>query len=399
MILEGNFVFKEKVGRQQVAVSYDNKVKCWIISKIAPTIGPPDWKFPDQTLIFPSFIDLHVHARQDPTGIESYKEDYFTCVKAALNGGVTAFMDMPNNPQAPPINEESYYQKLQLAERVTAKFGIPIILYAGIIEGSSPLKKFEVPYKIFFHNYKNIEQLEKSLQKYANYQHAVSFHAEDGAEVEIAIALSQKYGLKCTICHLSTAEGLQICRKKRAEGVEIKIEITPHHLLFYNDNNTLDKYLTVKPKIGSKQDQIALLEALKAGEIDFLATDHAPHTSEEKQGPYPLSGVPHLDTYGLVVAKLIKELGVSVLTINKVAAHAPGKVFNYYLKKFYPHYPSLGEIKVGYLASFTAIDFEQTTKVTKDILFTKVKHSPFEGYTFPAKILKLGPHWNGVNYD
>jgi len=360
----------------------------------------PDHQFDDNHLIFPGFIDVHVHAREDKSGTHVHKEDFVTVSQAALNGGVIAVADMPNNPIS-PINDESYRRKKTLTEKAS----IPILLYAGIGPNTSPLL-VNVPYKAFMGPsvgdlfFSSFSELEKAIARYQD--QVVSFHCEDPnilernkhlllheerrpaeAEIEavkLAIELTRRYNLETKICHLSTAEGIKLCGEAKEDGLNLTVEVSPHHLYFdqsmLNDDNR--KFLQVNPPVRTSRDRLALLEALKKGEIDYIATDHAPHTLTEKQTG--ISGMPHLDTYGLFVAWLIKEQGVKPEIIARVCSYNPGLFMNRFLgTKF-------GKIEAGYEAKFTVIDFSKNTLVNKSYLKTKCAWSPFEKVTFPGRV-------------
>src|SRR5690606_35024834 len=137
-----------------------------------------------------------------------------------------------------------------------------------------------------------------------------------------------------------------------------------------------------------------LLEALKKGEIDFLATDHAPHTEEEKAKG--TSGLTGLDTFGAFVTWLILEENVDPRLIAKMTAENPGAFFNEFLpsfKKISHEYMALGKglgfLAPGYRANFTVLNLKKKILITKDQLKTKVKHSPFLGVTFPGQVEAL----------
>jgi len=127
---------------------------------------------------------------------------------------------------------------------------------------------------------------------------------------------------------------------------------------------------------------MALIEALRRGEVDYLATDHAPHTREEKiKG---ISGVPHLDTYGVFTTWLMKTCGFLPEDIARVAAYNPGVFVNQFLPKSYGK--GFGRIAEGYVGSLTIIDPNLKTVITRDILKTKCAWSPFEGMKFPGRV-------------
>lgn len=392
--LEGNIVNTEKVFRGRIEIEENG-----IINKIGAPTGDADFIFKDE-LIFPGFIDIHVHAREDMSHLQDYKEDFRTVGEAAINGGVVAIAEMPNNP-IPPIDDESYKNKKEL----TKKCGVEVVLYAGIGPNTKPLSK-NVPYKVFmgpsvgelFFNSK--EELENVIKSYEGEN--VSFHCEDPeilkenknkithelqrpAEAEIsaidfALTLIEKYKLIGKICHCSTREGIEKIKKAKANKIDIVAEVSPHHLYYdsgiLNDNNR--KWMQMNPPLRDIEDRKYLIESLKDGTIDFLATDHAPHTKEEKlKGT---SGTPQLDTYGLIAGWLMDKHGFTPLDIARVCSENPGRFLNQFTSQKY------GKIKEGYVGSLTVIDMDRPITVNPDMLRTKCKWSTYEGIIFPGSV-------------
>jgi dihydroorotase len=395
LTIEGNIVNMNKVFRGRIEINQSG-----IIDKIGEPTGDADFIFKDE-LIFPGFIDLHVHAREDVGHNQDYKEDFTTAGEAAINGGVVALAEMPNNP-VPPVDNASYEAKNNLAE----KSSVPILLYAGIGTKTNPLSK-KVPYKVFMGQsigdlfFSSRAELETVLEKYRGQE--VSFHCEDpeviektnGAlthenrrpkeaeisAVDFALELIAKYNLQGKICHCSTIEGINKIIEAKQHGIKVTVEVTPHHLYF--DETMLGKNrkkFQVNPPIRlTKENRLALIAFLKEGKIDYLATDHAPHTQEEKEKG--ISGLPHLDTYGSFTTWLMKEHNFTPQEIMRVCSQNTGDFMNKFLPDQY------GKIEKGYMGSLTVIDMNKSTIITKENLKTKCGWSPFEGITFPGSVV------------
>jgi dihydroorotase len=374
-----------------------------LITKVSKAEGRSDLNT-EGCIIFAGFGDLHVHAREDVSGRELYKEDFATASAAAIHGGVTHFADMPNNPVA-PIDDASYAAK----EKLTQSAPVHITLYGGIGPGTRPLAR-SVPYKAFMGPsvgelfFSSPEQLEETIERYRGCN--VSFHCEDPlildasrgaathearrpADAEIsatkfALYLIERYGLRGKLCHFSTGEGLKDVITAKSRGVNVTCEVTPHHLFFddtmLNDENRL--WLQMNPPLRGREDRLAMIEALRTGEIDYLATDHAPHSLEEKRKG--TSGVPHLDTYGAFATWLMTEHHFTSQQIARVCAANPGRFVQPYLPTDYGK--GLGRIEEGYVGSLTVLDLRTPYKVTRDSLKTKCGWSPFEGFTFPGSV-------------
>jgi len=140
--------------------------------------------------------------------------------------------------------------------------------------------------------------------------------------------------------------------------------------------------LQMNPPLRGREDRLAMIEALRAGEIDYLATDHAPHSLEEKgKGT---SGVPHLDTYGAFATWLMAEHGFTAKQIARVCGANPGRFVQPYLPKDYGK--GFGRAEAGYVGSLTVLDLKTPYLVKRDSLKTKCGWSPFEGVTFPGRV-------------
>ena len=373
------------------------------IAEVGANLGAPDVQFGDDCLVLAGMGDIHIHARDDVSEQETYKEDFRTAAAAALHGGVVHVADMPNNPAA-PIDDDSYRAKqAHLARR---NVPIQVTLYAGIGPGTRPLS-FDVPYKAYMGPsvgelfFTSLEELDRTLAHYRG--RAVSFHCEDPVLLEVhrneptherrrpaacevsatrfALAMIEKYDLAGKLCHYSVREGLPLIRAAKAKGLRVTCEVTPHHLYF--DQSDIDDAnrgrMQMNPPLRSRDDRLAMLDALCDGTLDYLATDHAPHTIEENaQG---ISGQPHLDTYGPFVTWLIKEQGVAPERIAAVCAANPGAFVNPYTapRRF-------GRIEPGYVASLTVLNLNRPTTIRREDLKTKCGWSPFEGVTFPGSV-------------
>jgi dihydroorotase len=392
--IEGTIVQTNSVKRGRIEID----TVTGLITKIDEPSGIADIVLKEE-LIFPGFIDLHVHAREDMSHTQEYKENFKTAGEAAINGGVVAYAEMPNNP-VPPVDDKTYSEK----EALTKKSLAPVLLYAAIGPNTKPLSK-KVPYKVFMGKsigdmfFTSREDLEKALENYRG--KFVSFHCEDPkimdahkdaptheakrpieaetSAVDIAIAIIEKYELHGKICHASTIAAIEKITEAKKRDVNITVEVTPHHLYFDETMFTpeLHTRLQVNPPIRqTKENRLALIAALKDGRIDYLATDHAPHTIEEKaQG---ISGMPHLDTYAPFANWLMREHDFTAQDIARVCAYNPGNFLNNFLPEKY------GQIKEGFVGSLTVRDIAGEGIIESSHLKTKSGWSPFEGMIFPG---------------
>ncbi len=412
--LEAVCVTSQMIARQQI--TFDESTG--LILEVGD-LGIPreklDYLFSDDCLLFAGMGDVHIHAREDVSGKNTYKEDFLSAQKAMHNGGVSHAGDMPNNP-IPPIDDNSYEEKFKLAQKAQGE----LWLYAGIGPETRPLS-YPVPYKVYMGPsvgelfFKDLKGLDEALVHYKGQW--VSFHCEDPEileahkgedqhhlrrpeEAEVvatqdAIRLIEKYQLKGKLCHYSTQKGLALVEEARSRGVDISLEVTPQHLYYEIEelSEVERKQFQMNPPIRGEKDRRSLLAALKQGGIQYLATDHAPHTHEEKlKGTSGLTG---LDTYGAFVTWLIQE-GVDPKIIAKVTSENPGAFHNQFLpswKKLSKSYESygrgLGHLEKDYRASFTILNLNRPLYVTSEFLKTKVNHSPFLDVTFPGQVEAL----------
>lgn len=355
-------------------------------------------------IVFPGFGDLHIHARDDVSGTQRYKEDFSTISAASIHGGVTHVADMPNNPVA-PVDDARYAEK----EKLTTASAVHVTLYAGIGPDTSPLAR-HVPYKAFMGPsvgdlfFASQQQLENVIANYRGKN--VSFHCEDPeilreskgaptheqrrpARAEItatafALYLIEKYELIGKLCHYSTGEGLKLIAEAKSRGVRVTAEATPHHL-FFDDTMLTDEnrlLLQMNPPLRSPADRLALIEALRSGLVDYIATDHAPHTLEEKATG--VSGVPLLDTYGAFATWLMSRHSFTAQDIARVCAYNPGC----FVKEFMPAAFGEGYGVIGpeYVGSLTVLDLNTPWPVRREEMKTKCAWSPFEGFTFPGRV-------------
>jgi dihydroorotase len=379
----------------------------------------------DGVLVFPGFMDIHVHAREyrlpdqpDEAAYEKWeaacrKETFLSAGQAAIYGGVTLFCAMPNDP-LPPSKPDSYNRKLQLVEDCAC----PVILYAAVTGDSEPWA--DVPYKVYLDyvsspvNFTDWRELESTLHRYTGCR--VFFHAEDpevlkrSAEhgprwisrppdaeiraVEKILELTAKLGLRTHICHVSTKKAVRLIQEhNRTSDRRVTCEVTPHHLFFSVQDGKvscpgraeipLASFLEANPPLRSEDDRQFLIHALREGLVDVLASDHAPHTREDKEHGAP--GMPHLDTLGALAGWLI-GCGFSPVRVAEVLAVSPGRLFAEDLTL--PH----GWIEPGSVASFTVLDLHRSSAVRagaiegRGTLSTRCGWSPFEGLDLPGTV-------------
>ncbi len=420
--IAGNFVFPSGISKAVVVID----LRLGLIVEIRGYVTTADLVLDDNLLIFPGFIDIHVHGREDTTAKQNHKENYLTLGLAAINGGVVAVASMPNLP-IPPTTVDMYAGVLDLAQ----KSPIPIIPYGAITPGSRPFRLFEerVPFKAFLAEsvndlkFTSRKQADETLRFYGGED--VSLHCDDNeilaqcineptherrrpteSEVQgIQFAISQhekhKFG-RLKIVHCSTREGLALIEKARMRGTRIFAEATPHHIfadqtIITDENRTLWQ---MNPPLRTPEDREATLEGSRTETIDVLAGDHAPHTALEKAlieqngrlitkleaGGKAMSGIPTLDTHASFLTWLMVEKKFSPLTIANIASRNPAVWLNEFLPKGGKTGKGYGAIEEGRIGSLTVIDPKCPTTISRNMLKTRCGWSPWEGFTFPGRV-------------
>ena len=379
-------------------------------------------------LAIPGMIDDQVHFREP--GL-THKGDIRSESKAAIAGGVTSYFEMPNTfPNTTSIKE--FENKIKIAsnnsfanysfmlggtndnmneiERIDERQVAGIKLFLGSSTG-----KMLIDNKSSIENIFNITSLpisahcedEQTIKD--NTEHYKSLYGEDipiSAHPEIrndeacikssnfAVTLAKKTGARLNVFHISTAIELDLFDGNLdLNDKKITSEVCAHHLWFSDeDYDRLGSKIKWNPAIKSKNDRDALWKAIKDNKIDIIASDHAPHTIEEKNNKYlncP-SGGPMVQHTILSLLQNCEKHGVSIEKIVEKIAHNPATIFKVNNRGF---------LREGYYADIVLIDTNTPTVVTKESLLYKCGWSPFEGQKFDNSIYKTILNGNVVYED
>ncbi len=350
--------------------------------------------------LLPGVIDPQVHFREP--GLE-HKEDLFTASSACARGGVTSFLEMPNTRPL-TITQEALDDKLRrAAEKCLVNYGF----FIGATPENLPALLDAQPtcgIKIFMgsaHGHLLVEH-EAALEPiFAKGARLIAVHAEDQARInqrrkefaeitdpaihskiqdnqaalnatQLALRLSKKYQRRLHILHLSTAEEANLLRQDKPSWVTA--EVTPQHLLLNTDAyEKIGTLAQMNPPLRSRHDNEVLWQALLDGVIDFIATDHAPHTLEEKAKGYPNtpSGMPGVETSLPLMLTQAMQGRCSVAQVSNWMSTAVAKAYGI---------PKKGAIAPGYDADLVLVDLDNYRPVLREELLTKCGWSPFEGW-------------------
>lgn len=323
---------------------------------------------------FPGFIDIHVHLREPGA---THKEDFYTGSRAAVKGGVTFMVDMPNNP-TPTISKERLEEKIKLSEsKAVCDIGFHFGTNGKNIEEFAAAAADPHVYGLkLYCNHTTGEMLiddlallEKVFEGWKSTK-PILVHAE-GVQLAAAIALGHLYKKTIHVCHISQAIEVELVRKAKALGQPITAGVCPHHLYMTGEaRDTLKGYATMKPPLGTKEDQSALWKGLQDGTIDIVETDHAPHTKEEKEKEPPAFGVPGLETMVGLMFKAAKDGKIKQDDVVKVLYTNPKKIFNIPDQK----------------DTYVELDPDKEYKIGDDGYETKCGWSPFDGWTAYGKV-------------
>jgi dihydroorotase len=361
-------------------------------------------------IVAPGFIDMHVHLREP--GFE-HKETIRTGCRAAAAGGFTSVVCMPNTN---PVNDNASVTEYILLKARTE--GIVNVFPIGAITKGEKGETLAEIGEMWEAGCVGISDDGRSVMNSRVMRHAMEYvkafgipvisHAEDidlsghgvmnegftstvlglrgipsaSEEVMVArdITLAELTGAHLHIAHVSTAGAVRLIRDAKKRGVKVTAEATPHHFTL-TDRAILnyDTNAKVNPPIRSQEDVDAIREGLKDGTIDVIATDHAPHSEDEKKVEFDLApfGISGLETALPVSLKLVQD---GVLTLPELITHLtfnPAKIIGV----------DRGTLKVGATADLVIFDPDKTVTVDREKFRSKGKNTPFHGWQLSGSVL------------
>jgi dihydroorotase (multifunctional complex type) len=379
----------------------------------------PDLRIVDASrrLIFPGLIDVHTHMRQ-PGGEQ--KEDFYTGTCAALAGGVTTIFAMPNT--SPALTDRTTLDlALDLAQQnAVCDYGVflgatntnqrvkqnnpdlrecGLKMYMGSSTGDLLVEDFGVQYEHCM-DYPH----ERVLAVHAEHEPAVRYFGQHGerrphiaAEVEVAraVALAERCQRRVHICHVSSRREVEIIRDAKARGVPVTCEYAPHYMFLTtefeqgtaqsaaqgagNAPAVLPPALyQMNPPLRWENDLLTLWANLDVA--DCIATDHAPHTLEEKHSARPPSGVPGLETMLPLLLTAARQGRLSLSDIARLCCEGPAQVYGI---------ASKGRITPGFDADLTLVDADEAWAIGERPLFTKCGWTPFAGWRVQGTVKQV----------
>jgi len=398
-------------------IEADVLIKNGRIEKIAPSISANNEEIIDASgkYLFPGVIDDQVHFREP--GL-THKANIFTESRAAVAGGITSFMEMPNTvPNA--LTQELLADKYAIgAKDSLANYSFFMGASNDNIEDVLKTNPTDVcGLKIFMGSSTGnmLVDEEKTLEGlFSKVDMLIATHCEDEATIRrnteaaklkfgedvpieqhpvirseeacyisssMAVGLAKKHGTQLHILHISTAKEIELFDNALPlADKKITAEACIHHLWFNNaDYEDKGAFIKWNPAVKTASDQKAILEAVLSGKIDVIATDHAPHTLEEKQNSYfkAPSGGPLVQHSIVSMLDFYHQGKISLTQIAEKMSHNPAILFN--IKE-------RGYIREGYYADLVLVDLDSPWVVNKENILAKCGWSPFEGHKFKSRV-------------
>jgi len=365
--------------------------------------------------LLPGMIDDQVHFREP--GL-THKGDFYSESRAAIAGGVTSYMEMPNSKPPTTNVEQLEWKYARAAETSAANYGfyfgatndnieniraldpslacgVKVFMGAStgnmLVDNESTLAAIfrDSPVLIATHCESTpmiMANIKLAMKKYGKNipvtEHANIRSAEACyASSELAVALANKHQAQLHVLHLSTARELDLFEPGPIAGKSITAEACVHFLHF--DDSQYGQYgnlIKCNPAIKSAADQAALIAAIADGRLDIIATDHAPHTSPEKASEDYLSapsGLPLVQDVLVAALELVHENKLDLHTVVRGITHNPARRFSVVERGF---------IREGYHADLVLVDMDGTTEVSREKVLSRCGWSPFEGRRFRSSI-------------
>lgn len=360
--------------------------------------------------LLPAFVDIHTHLREP--GFE-YKEDIASGSKAGVAGGYASLCCMPNTK---PVIDNKYIVNyiINKAKEVNLAKVYPIGAITIGLEGNTmsemgKLKEAGIVAVSDDGSPVESAQMMRLAMEYAkDYDLMVCSHCEEKSMVDSGVAneginatkaglkgvsraceeimvsreiiLSGALNTKVHICHISTEGSVYLVRDAKKRGIKVSCETCPHYFAATDDlildYNTASK---VNPPLREEKDRLAIIQGLADGTIDAIATDHAPHSKEDKAVEYNLAanGISGLETaFSLAYTTLVDSGIITLAKLSQLMTDQPAKLFNL------PY----GEIKIGGLADLTLVDLNEKYTIDKNKFYSKGKNTPFDKREVKGKV-------------
>ncbi len=354
----------------------------------------------DNYYIFPGLVDVHVHLREPGF---FYKETIKSGTEAAARSGYTDIFSMPN---LSPVPDSLENLKVQL-DIIKKDALINVHPYGSITKGEngkelsdmSEISSYVSGFSDDGHGVQNLSIMESAMLTAKKLNKVIVSHCEDSSlinggyihkgkyaekyghrgicsesewtHVERELKIAKRTGCKYHVCHVSTKESVDLIRRAKLEGVDVTCETAAHYLVLNDMDIKEDGRYKMNPPIRSEGDRLALIGGIRDGTIDIIATDHAPHSIEEKSGGLKnsLMGIVGIETaFPVLYTNLVKTNIISLNKLIELMSVNPSKRFGIH-DKFMP----------GSKANFCVFDLSRKYKIDPSRFLSKGRSTPFEG--------------------
>ena len=413
-IIKNGFV--PGVGKRDIAIVDGRIAEC---AELIETLADDKVIEAEGLVAAPAFVDVHVHLREPGYG---YKERIATGTMAAARGGYTTVCSMPNLNPVPDCVENLKVQQ----DIIDSDAKIEVLPYAAITIGRKGEELVDVASLVgkvcaFSDDGSGVQvdgMMERAMTEAVKYDQLIAAHCEveellkggyihDGEyakahghkgicseseweQVKRDIEIAERLGCRYHVCHISTKETVQLVREAKARGVKVTCETGPHYLIFTDMDLQEDARWKMNPPLRSAEDRAALIEGIKDGTIDMIATDHAPHSIEEKSRGLKDSamGIVGLETaFAALNTHLVRKGVISMERLVELMSINPRKVFRIE-----------GGINVGDRADVVLIDTEKQWRVDSNNYYSMGKISMFDGREMVGDVV-MTLHRGEIVYD
>lgn len=335
-------------------------------------------------VLMPAFVDLHAHFREPGF---THKENILSGSRAAVRGGYTTVNLMANtNPVSSNMEIVNYVK--ERAKEIGLVDVHQVVSITNNLEGKEISHLDKLPYSVTFisddgKGVADNKVMMEAMLKAKNKGITVISHAENpemsNIDMRMAenmmtwrdITLSKFTGCKLHMAHVSTKEAMSDVIKAKKEGTKVTCEVTPHHLAL-----TGESIYRVNPPLREEEDVDFLVKAIKEGYVDAIATDHAPHTEEDKLKGSP--GISGIETaFSVCYTKLVKKENVSLNKLSELMSKGPAEIMG--LNK--------GQISIGFEGDLVLVDLEKEYTINSEEFLSKGKNTPFNGKRVYGEVL------------
>ena len=398
LLLKGGTVVSESVSRKADVLVVDGKIEA--IGESLAVDADVEVFDAEGCVVTYGLADVHVHLREPGY---SAKETITTGTRASARGGVTTVCSMPNLQPAPDAPETIAIEQQMIDEQAV----IEVLPFATIsshragreLADIEALRPLSVGYSDDGNGIQTEELMRKAMQRIAAVDGIIAAHCEDDSllhagyihdgeyaranghkgicsesewgPIKRDVELAQQEGCRYHVCHISTKESVEIIREAKQKCAHISCETAPHYLVLCDENLQEDGRFKMNPPLRAKEDKAALIEGIKDGTIEVIATDHAPHTAEEKSRGLKgsMMGIVGIETsFAICYTHLVRKGVITIEKLIQLMSENPRRIFRLG-----------GAMRVGERADIAVFDITKPYTIDPNEFLSMGKATPFEG--------------------